>query len=108
MSSTVDYQARVRQITDDVLRRRQEGESLSDEAILTAHPELADKLAVALKRQRFIAIAPRRGRADESRDGDGHNPLPAMCAADRRAGRDQFASDSLPRVRQLSPAWLRE
>ena len=106
MSSTVDYQARVRQITDDVLRRRQEGESLSDEAILTAHPELADKLAVALKRQRFIAIG---AEAEQTSRATATVTIRCpQCAADRRAGRDQFASDSLPRVRQLSPAWLRE
>jgi WD40 repeat protein len=57
MSSIADFQTRVRQITDDVLRRRQEGELLTDEAILAAHPELGDALAAGLKRLRFVAIA---------------------------------------------------
>jgi WD40 repeat protein len=57
MNPIVDDDLRVREIIDDALRRRQEGERLPDEAILASHPELAAPLGAALARLRVIAAA---------------------------------------------------
>ena len=46
------------------MRRRQQGESVSDSAILMAHPELATELETLLRRLRFISRGPERPAED--------------------------------------------
>ena len=52
-----DGDSHVRKIIDDVGRRRDQGEQISDEEILAAHPDLADKLGEKLKQLALVANA---------------------------------------------------
>ena len=94
MNPIVDDDLRVREIIDDALRRRQEGECLPDEAILASHPELAAPLGAALARLRVIAaarFAAAREAVDETTAG-----LQVRCRAPAvDAGRRPFARSSV-------------
>ncbi len=57
MNPLVNDETRVQEIIDDCLRRRQQGESVSDATIVESHPELALALDKALKRLRLISAA---------------------------------------------------
>jgi serine/threonine protein kinase len=58
---------RVRHVIDDCLRRRAEGETVSDQSLIDAHSELMPELAEALRRLGIVEAA--RQRAEEPESG---------------------------------------
>ncbi len=78
MSSIALHDLRIQEIVDDVLRRRQRGELVSDSAVVAAHPEMAAELQSALKRLRLVSAA--RAAAEKlSVAGNGPAPLSMRC-----------------------------
>ncbi len=57
MNLIVDDESRVQEIIDAAMRRRHQGESVSDSTIIASHPELAIALEIGLKRLRLISAA---------------------------------------------------
>jgi len=79
MNPIVNDDLRVREIIDDALRCRQRGELLSDEMILSAHPELSKPLTASLKRLRLIVAARAAAERGAGRDEQLASPLNIRC-----------------------------
>ena len=62
---------RVRQVVQDCLQRRAAGESLSDESIIDAHPDLMPGLGEELRKLQLIAAAWQEAEQEPSADVDG-------------------------------------
>ncbi|HUU95955.1 MAG TPA: serine/threonine-protein kinase [Phycisphaerae bacterium] len=59
--------SRARGVIDDCLRRRLSGESLSDDQVISSHPDLMPELDEGLRKLALIQRAVRRGRETSSR-----------------------------------------
>ena len=57
MNPIVNDDTRVEEIINDCIRRRQQGEPVTDATVIASHPELATALGVALRRLRLISAA---------------------------------------------------
>lgn len=63
-----EVQSRVQTVVENVVRRRVAGETLSDDKVLAAFPELSEMLLVELTKLRVIEAAERRAEAQSTRD----------------------------------------
>ena len=71
---------RIRQVLDGVIDRRASGETVSDEQLITEHPELMPDLANALRDLRLVQVAQAKAAVDKSsglhvRCPHCHNPI---------------------------------
>ncbi len=79
MNLIVDDATRVQEIIDDCMRRRQEGESISDSDIIASHPELAVALEKSLKRLRLISAARAAAEKPPRARSESAAPLNVRC-----------------------------